>query len=75
MPDKPRWISVEEKLPEIGTTVLVFRPGHGHDLVTYSILSDRHRQFIRSDGQWWDTGSRITHWMPLPEEPGEIANV
>jgi hypothetical protein len=63
-----KWISVEEKLPQIGTCVLTWKP-RGHDLVTYSVESDRHREFIRKDGQWWDSGSRITHWMPLPEPP------
>lgn len=57
------WIRVKERLPEENTRVLTA----GFGIVTVGTL---YR------GIWWDstTGDRsygITHWMPLPEPPGE----
>lgn len=58
----PRWISVEEQLPEPGTVVLVFAP-------KYSRWSIRHAEY--SINCRWNAvrGEHITHWMPLPEPP------
>jgi hypothetical protein len=52
------WISVDERLPEIFTTVIVY---------------DTHTQSVRftlysGKTEGWSNG-RITHWMPLPEAP------
>lgn len=66
-----QWISVEERLPEPDTPVLVCVPDY----------SDTHRVLIaRYDDLWgwigqWDGAismrTQITHWMPLPEPPKE----
>jgi hypothetical protein len=61
----PRWISVEERLPEPGERVLVSNGG----FVCESFLSQ--------SGKWQRGGVDMffmtpTHWMPLPEAPKEV---
>ena len=63
------WISVEERLPEIGQEVLAWGARRGHIIVEYSKSSHIHRTLIRIDGQWWNNGERIAYWMPLPDPP------
>lgn len=61
---KTEWISVEERLPEVGTRV-----------VGYDYESNVRCYFITEDRWWidegWNTakGWGITHWMPLPMPP------
>jgi len=57
------WISIEDRLPEFGTDVLVF------DEVPNMVLSA-----ILNDGVWVDTFDEfeletVTHWSELPEPP------
>jgi len=67
------WISVEDKLPEDGVDVLVFgillhseswRVNQGYYAGEWrsvqSMPSGRPRSF-----------NKVTHWMPLPEEPSK----
>jgi len=66
------WISVEDALPPMGTTVLAWMPerwAQPYEIVEYSQKSEDHRKFVRRDGQWWHSGKRITHWMSLPSSP------
>jgi len=52
-----RWISVEEKLPEIHKNVLTYRASDGE---------------IAEDERYNDGGflfKDVTHWMPLPRVP------
>lgn len=58
----PRWISVEDDLPEKDTEVMVYDKGGLFGLAYYD-----------SAGTWhsYATCYRITHWMPLPEAPEE----
>ena len=60
---KPRWISVEDELPEVCVVVLTTTP-HGTQRVGFY-----------EDG-WWLANTpdlvrlgSITHWMPLPLPP------
>lgn len=63
----PKWISVEEMLPEelgvvlgvmMGTVTLLFYVGDG--------------EFRTGNGMLWEKGcGYITHWMPLPPVPEE----
>ena len=60
------WISVKDRLPEIGLRVLTLdKWGHIHDRSLYrfncGFLS------FRPDGL--EPGKDVTHWMPLPEPP------
>ena len=55
------WISVEERLPEEKTRVLVSIPHSGTKIDTDRILD---RKWVRWNGD-------VTYWMPLPEPPEE----
>ena len=68
----PRWISVEERLPEHWhmddkdrtlINYLVYSPDYGVDVGNY----------IKSAKRWVCMGlpMNVTHWMPLPEPPEE----
>jgi hypothetical protein len=56
------WVSVEERLPETDTRVLVYM--HENRMSCTKIDTDRivARRWVR-----W--GDLVTHWMPLPEAP------
>lgn len=57
--ERQEWVSVEERLPEIGIEVLSYCPEHG-------IMTEF---MCRFDGEVvWDVRD-ATHWMPLPEPP------
>jgi hypothetical protein len=64
--EQPRWISVEERLPEVGVTVLTLDK-HGH-------ICDRY-MYRCSDGTALFTAKHlvsskdVTHWMPMPGLP------
>lgn len=74
---KPKWISIKDKLPEIGEEVIVYCPKCISRKVTALM------RLIRYEGAteyFWDNsygGSNVhvmhsvTHWMPLPESPKE----
>ena len=54
----PKWISVEERLPEDGSNVMIMHERYG---VMYGYFSET-----------WHSGaidelSAVTHWMPLPK--------
>lgn len=59
------WISVKDRLPEIGEKVLAYRPS-----MYYTVV-----QTIYYGVEGWENGYDlsgnmvITHWMPIPEPP------
>ena len=59
----PKWISVEERMPECMQPVIVCREG------------GKVEQGYKDTMDWWKVyGTRtkkVTHWMPLPEPPEE----
>lgn len=63
------WISVKDKLPEEFEEVLTFGSGE------YEVLSFLDTKAIgkcwEDKGGWWRPFDEVTHWMPLPEPPGE----
>jgi hypothetical protein len=61
--DVDGWISVKERLPEIGDTVLVY----------YRRVDYRGADIMRYIGRWLtvDPLVEVTHWMPLPVSPKE----
>ena len=64
----PRWISVEERLPEDGVEVIVHSDRFG---------GSTHTAYYRHARQEWfeHNGVRLSqnvwHWMPRPEPPEE----
>lgn len=71
LPTVNRWIPCSEKLPEIGTDVLIFFPYWKDNPIQVASLM--------SDGLGWDicgefnpAMDRVTHWMPLPEKPSGV---
>lgn len=65
---KQKWISVKDRLPKEGETVLVF--GYWHEkfqpLMCYLIPHRKGEWFTNVAGQQVYT---VTHWMPLPQPP------
>ena len=70
----PRWIPVEERLPELDELVLVIASGKPKENITLDNAVELATLY--SDGwclemcpEW--TGATVTHWMPLLEPPEE----
>lgn len=71
-----KWISVKDRLPEIGQEVIVYCPSCKRKVTALCRLI-RYEEAVNF---YWDNsygGSNIhvqdavTHWMPLPEAPKE----
>lgn len=60
----PRWIPVEERLPEVGMRVLVLDRRGNAMVRTLSQLAGEKEPSFRPDGLL--PKRHITHWMPLP---------
>ena len=59
------WISVKDRLPDVGRDVLFVRENKSYGVGAYS---DTYLDFF--SGQFPVKG--VTHWMPLPEPPKEV---
>lgn len=59
------WIPVTERLPGIGVDVLCYF--HFEPESPDVICQNTHY----GGGIWLSEGSKVTHWMPLPEPPKE----
>ena len=65
------WVSVGERLPELGERVLTF---------TASGIETLYRSQYDNDLFIWErdccqdywTDEQVTHWMPLPQPPSEV---
>ena len=60
------WISVKERLPEVGRVVLAFG--------TRSATTGMFQGVSKRNDLWWWKGhtiKHVSHWMPLPESPKE----
>lgn len=71
------WISVEERLPAKAEDVLVIVNGKPKANITF-VGAIEFAAYAKGEGwivdaypEWAD--AEITHWMPLPEPPGEGA--
>lgn len=60
----PKWISVEERLPENDDDVLIITE-FGTSMGYYDIYRDYWLDYVNSES------NIVTHWMPLPEGPKE----
>ena len=68
----PRWIPVEERLPDHDELVLVIASGKPKENITLDEAVELATLY--SDGWCLETwpewvGAKVTHWMPLPEPP------
>lgn len=72
----PKWISVEERLPEDNANVLVYAIGNNEHSVI-AMTSYTHNMYgfniegWRAPWQYFFYEYKITHWMQLPEPPKE----
>lgn len=61
----PKWISVEERLPDIDAEVLIYTDEGLYDVAQYS--GGERFWTLERNPDCWVTASGVTHWMPLPE--------
>lgn len=73
-PQYGEWISVKDRLPEVGQYVLVFRP-LANKTNDSEIVTDVYIGKVQSSPQGVEHGferwCHPTYWMPLPEPPKE----
>ena len=64
---QPKWISVEERLPDVGEKVMVRGVKNGIQVGAFRGLSNPGKNRM----WWWkkNTILEVTHWMPLPGMP------
>ena len=62
----PQWISVDDRLPEFGVSVLArcFYNGKWRTLVCHTSKENFGEWYTDEVCQW----VKVTHWMPLPPE-------
>lgn len=82
---QPKWISVEERLPEPNTTVLLIAHGWEPQLVYIGELKKVESEkswltgLVSKASEWTVYGFSylhepiVTHWMPIPQMPEEDA--
>lgn len=65
--ERDRWISVEERLPEVDQPVMICAFGKSVGEGVYRGHDGFHHvwKMYTSSGTYWD--DEVTHWMPLPE--------
>lgn len=68
---QPKWISVEDRLPDAGEKVMVCGVKNGIQVGAFhmKLRPENNRRW------WWkkDTILEVTHWMPIPQMPKEDA--
>jgi len=67
---KPKWISVKERLPELGTWVLIDGPSICQRIDPPSANWKGKYAWATDHESFYDPKD-VTHWMPLPEAPKE----
>mgnify|MGYP004654614909 CR=1 FL=1 len=68
----PRWIPVEERLPEYGVRVLatdMYEEDDCTGIWTREEYKDDADGCWHDDRGWWHAIDDATHWMPLPKTP------
>lgn len=63
-----KWISVKDRLPEIGKSVLIYYPYWDGDEIQVAKLEYDEMMFDVC-GEFNIRVGAVTHWMPLPKPP------
>lgn len=63
-----KWISVEDRLPDAGQTVLVWANGCVH-MSVHRLHGNLFSSSYSGAQESSSIGYKPTHWMPLPEPP------
>ena len=64
------WISVEDRLPEVGQTVIgLSKYGHVSDMTLREIKNGELKHCLIFDPLGYLPGKDVKYWMPMPEEP------
>ena len=68
------WISVDDRLPEAGVKVLVFRPmaGESHEpniTISFRLVDGIETVSPQGIQHPFDCWCHVTHWYPLPASP------
>lgn len=83
----PRWISVEDELPEKGDIVIVMQDAYGNihftacEFISAMQLCDVTDFHVRSDAYLGITKKAeitlgaVTHWMPTPQPPAVLSSL
>ena len=67
---EPRWIPVEERLPEEGVVVLAYLPKQADiESGVYAAMLSKLQTLKGTFSTSFGFGFEATHWMPLPEPP------
>ena len=70
-----RWISVDDRLPNIGERVFVYIPKpYNHNNIEIAYISEGNDDYpywvLRDESQFYSTRFHyISQWLPLPEPP------
>ena len=71
----PRWISVEDRLPDDDCNVLVLGVSDNESVIAITSYTHNMHGFgiegWHPPWQYFFYNRKITHWMPLPEKPKE----
>jgi hypothetical protein len=72
--DASQWISVSERLPEDGQTVVVYDPDNTILKVWPAQWDAENQAFTAGSHKsaGWFEKDEVTHWMPLPKPPAAI---
>jgi len=73
-PSKGEWVSVEDRLPEVGSERYLILCKGGNRRLSYYWWNDGQRdvsdwQRVEGRGSVTDYGYEVTHWQPLPPPP------
>ena len=64
-----QWISVEDKIPELHESVIIFKPSDFPDKVYVGWLSENNKWCEEDGPDGIIFPDKVSHWMPLPKPP------
>nr|WP_315043284.1 DUF551 domain-containing protein [uncultured Moraxella sp.] len=72
--EQDNWVNVNDKLPNDGDIVLVYRNSYKHGDMVCTCGYSKDTGFVNLTGMVGKT-DKITYWQPLPQPPKEHDNV